>query len=107
MVSRCSAATRLGRAAQVRVHVGKELAKALRPELEALVAANDDPPEAPFSPEAPAAARRAAKNKGLSYLSMLGDADVTADLLQRFKHAQNMTDQVGVLLLSDKAVHFS
>ena len=79
------------------MHVGKELAHALRPELEAVVTANEDPPGTAFSPEAPAAARRAAKNKALSYLSMLGDAGVTADLLKRFKGAENMTDQIAVL----------
>ena len=95
----------LRQAAQVRAHVGRELAKALRPELEAVVATNDDPPGMPFSPEAPAAARRAAKNKGLSYLAMLDDADVIADLLKRFKGAENMTDQVAVLLCTTQAVH--
>ena len=79
------------------MHVGKELARALRPELEALVAANEDPPGEPFTPEAPATARRAAKNKALGYLSMLGDAGVTADLLKRFKHAENMTNQIAAL----------
>jgi len=79
------------------VHVGKELACALRPELEALVAANEDPPGEPYTPEAPATARRAAKNKALGYLSMLGDAGVTADLLNRFKHAENMTNQIAAL----------
>lgn len=82
---------------QVRVHVGKELARALRPELEAVVAANDDPPGVAFSPEAAPAARRAVKNKALNYLSMLGDASVTMDLLKRYKDAENMTDQMAIL----------
>ncbi len=82
---------------QVRVHVGKELARALQPELQAVVAANEDSPGEAYSPEAPAAARRAAKNKALSYLSMLGDAAITANLLHRFQTAQNMTDQIAVL----------
>ena len=83
--------------AQVRVHISKELARALQPELEAVVAANEDPPGEAYSPEAPAAARRAAKNKALSYLSMLGDATIMASLLRRFQTAQNMTDQIAVL----------
>ncbi|KAI8468066.1 MAG: hypothetical protein J3K34DRAFT_523265 [Monoraphidium minutum] len=68
---------------QVRHYVNKRIAAALRPELEALVAANDDAPGAPFVFNASASARRAAKNKALGLLSTLGDAGVEADLLRR------------------------
>ena len=43
------------------------------------------------------AAKRAVKNKSLSYLSALKDAKVTADLLQRARAATNMTDQIAAL----------
>ena len=93
----CHVCSKTRSSVQVRVRVGKELARALQPELEAVVAANEDPPGEAYSPEAPAAARRAAKNKALGYLSMLGDAAITADLLRRFQTAQNMTDQIAIL----------
>jgi aminopeptidase N len=63
--------------------VNARLASALRPELEALVAANDDDPAAPFVFDASSAARRAAKNKALGLLSFLEDEAVTANLLKR------------------------
>ncbi len=43
------------------------------------------------------AAKRALKNKSLSYLSALKDAKVTADLLRRARGATNMTDQIAAL----------
>jgi aminopeptidase N len=82
---------------RVRAFVNKQLAARLRPELEALVAANDDAPGAPFVFDAAASARRAAKNKALALLSTLGDESVTEQLLRRFRAATNMTDRISAL----------
>lgn len=49
----------------MRTYVQKELSQRLRPQLEAALAANDDPAGKPFSPDAASAARRAMKNKAL------------------------------------------
>lgn len=84
-------------ASQVRSYVNKQIAQRLRPELEALVAANDSPPGEPFAFNAAAAARRAAKNKALALLSTLGDAAVEQQLLGRFRGATNMTDRISAL----------
>ena len=83
----------------VRHYVNQQLAQRLRPELEALVKANDDPPGAEFVFDAPSAARRALKNKALALLSCLPGppAEVTADLLARFRGATNMTDRISAL----------
>jgi aminopeptidase N len=68
----------------VRHYVNKQIAARLRPELEALVAANDAPPGEAFVFDAASAARRAVKNKALGLLSTLGDAGVEAQLLRRW-----------------------
>jgi len=83
----------------VRHYVNAQLAQRLRPELEALVAANDDAPGTDYVFDAPSAARRALKNKALGLLSCLPGPppEVTADLLARFRGATNMTDRIGAL----------
>ncbi len=68
---------------QVRKYVNKQLAQRLRPELTALVSANDAAPGATYVPDAANAAQRAIKNKALGLLSYLGDQGVTNDLLSR------------------------
>lgn len=68
---------------QVRSYINKQIAARLRPELEALVAANDSAPGEPFVFNADAAARRAIKNKALGALSFLGDKDIEEQLLRR------------------------
>jgi aminopeptidase N len=68
---------------KVRHYINKAIAAALRPELEALVKANDAPPGAPFVFDAANSARRAAKNKALALLSCLEDEAVEKDLLKR------------------------
>lgn len=81
----------------MRVHAVQELAKALRPQFEAVVAANDDAPGQPYSPDAQSAARRAVKSKALAYLSSLGESEVALDILARFRKAENMTDKISCL----------
>lgn len=81
----------------VRKGVVKALASSARAELEAAVAANDDAPTVPYSPDFKAAARRALKNKALAYLAALDDAGVRADLAARAARATNMTDRVAAL----------
>jgi aminopeptidase N len=51
----------------------------------------------PYKFNAQACARRAIKNKALALLSTLHDTGITANLLQRFREATNMTDQVRTL----------
>ena len=91
----------------VRRRVVRELAAASRPALEAAVAANDDAADVPYSPEFAGAARRAIKNKALSFLAALhseragvdaeGAAAFRAELLKRARDASNMTDRVAAL----------
>ena len=91
----------------VRRRVVRELAAASRPALEAAVKANDDAADVPYSPEFASAARRAIKNKALSFLAALhserAGADATeaatfrAELLRRSRDATNMTDRVAAL----------
>ncbi|PNW83978.1 hypothetical protein CHLRE_04g213250v5 [Chlamydomonas reinhardtii] len=81
----------------VRMYVVRQLAAALRPELEAAVKANDDPAGTPYAFTAAACARRALKNRALALLSTLEDPTITAMLLRRFKEASNMTDEISAL----------
>lgn len=91
----------------VRRRVVRELAAASRPALEATIKANDDSADVPYSPEFASAARRAIKNKALSFLAALhseragADADAAAafraELLKRARDATNMTDRVAAL----------
>jgi aminopeptidase N len=83
----------------VRHYVNEQLAQRLRPELEALVKVNDDPPGSEYVFDAPSAARRALKNKALGLLSCLPGPpqEVAADLLARFRGATNMTDRISTL----------
>lgn len=88
---------------QVRDFVTRQLAQQLRPELEAAVNANDSAPGEAYEFNAAACARRALKNKALGYLASLGDPAVTASLLQRFREATNMTDEISALASLDRA----
>ncbi|KAL4441019.1 hypothetical protein ABPG77_010450 [Micractinium sp. CCAP 211/92] len=88
---------------QVRDYVTKELAQQLRPELEAAVKENDSAPGEAYEFNAAACARRALKNKALGYLASLGDPAVTSSLLQRFREATNMTDEINALAALDRA----
>ena len=81
----------------VRKYVVSQLAARLRPELEAVVKANDVAPGEPYSPDFASAAKRALKNKALAYLAALGDPKVTADLLRRSREATNMTDRTAAV----------
>lgn len=81
----------------VRLFVVKQLAARLRPELEAVLKANDDAPGAEYTFDAASAARRAIKNKALVILSTLEDPDITKECLKRFREATNMTDQFSAL----------
>ena len=87
----------------VRSYVVKELAKKLRPELEAALAANDDAAGTPYEFNAAACARRALKNKALGYLASLKEESVTEELLRRFREAANMTDEISALAALDLA----
>ncbi|MEW5309288.1 MAG: hypothetical protein WDW38_001184 [Sanguina aurantia] len=81
----------------VRMAVSTSLAARLRPELEAIVKASDSQPGDEFVFDAPSAGKRSIKNKALTMLSSLEDPTITAMLLQRFREATNMTDQIAAL----------
>ncbi|GLC52687.1 hypothetical protein PLESTB_000657300 [Pleodorina starrii] len=81
----------------VRMYVVKQLALQLRPELETLVKSNDDPAGEPYHFNAAACARRAIKNRCLAMLSSLEEPEITSMLLDRFKAATNMTDEIAAL----------
>ena len=78
----------------VRRGVVRALARALRPRLEAALAANTAPR---YSAEPPARAARALKNIALAYLASLEEPAVADEALRRFKAADNMTDQLAAL----------
>eukprot|EP00760_Papus_ankaliazontas_P017971 PhM_4_TR17409/c0_g1_i2/m.69948/K01256/pepN; aminopeptidase N len=72
------------------------IAKALRSELEAIVAsAPAEEPEYVFS--CSEVARRAIINKAYGYLSRLHDVAVEKQLLDRMRKAKNMTDEIAAL----------
>jgi aminopeptidase N len=77
-----------------RVFVVKALAAALRSEFESTLAANT---AAEYSNEPEARAQRTLKNMCLGFLSYLEDPLVDVDALERYKAADNMTDQVASL----------
>ncbi|KAG2426781.1 hypothetical protein HXX76_012837 [Chlamydomonas incerta] len=77
--------------------LSRALAGALRPELQAAVKDNSDPPEQPYRYAAAACARRALKNRALALLSTLEDPAITAELASRFRAATNMTDEIAAL----------
>ncbi|KAK9785425.1 hypothetical protein WJX73_000376 [Symbiochloris irregularis] len=82
---------------EVRKYVVKELAQQLRPDLEAAVKRNDLPASEEYSPDAAQAAKRVLKNKCLGFLAALGEPAVYSMLLQRFRDASNMTDEIAAL----------
>ena len=77
--------------------VVKQLAAQLQPDLEAAVKRSDSPPGEAYSPDAKSAARRMIKNTALGYLAKLGEPDIRAALLRRFREASNMTDQMAAM----------
>ena len=87
---------------EVRQFIVRELALKLRPELEATVKANDDPPGTAYEFNATACARRALKNMALGYLAALKEDSITSDLVQRFKNASSMTDEFAALSALDR-----
>jgi aminopeptidase N len=82
---------------QVRQYVYQQLARQLRPELEAVIAANDVPPGTPYAFNAAESGRRSARNMAESILGSLPEPDVQERLLTRFREATNMTDRMAAL----------
>ena len=77
------------------------IAGTLRDQLRAIHDANRT--NAPYSPDAASAGRRALKNLALSYLSVLQDAPDRALAGQQFRDADNMTDRMAALVaLNDR-----
>jgi aminopeptidase N len=84
----------------VAIHQAREalrgaIARSLRGELQVIYDANRS--NAPFSPDAASAGRRALKNLALSYLSVLDDDACRALAGQQFRDADNMTDRMAAL----------
>ena len=91
--------------AAARAFLVEGLARALRPQLEGAIARADaeiaagEARSGGYSPEAPAVARRALRNKALGYLACLrgpGEAPL-AELARRHAAASNMTDSIATL----------
>ncbi|NQV60172.1 MAG: aminopeptidase N [Alphaproteobacteria bacterium] len=84
----------------VAIHQAREalrgaIGRALRVDFQAIYDANRS--NAPYSPDAAAAGRRALKNLALSYLSVLDDDSCRALAGQQFRAADNMTDRMAAL----------
>ena len=84
----------------VAIHQAREalrgaIGRALRVDFQAIYDANRS--NAPYSPDAAAAGRRALKNLALSYLSVLDDDSCRALAGQQFRDADNMTDRMAAL----------
>ena len=73
----------------------KAIARTLRDDLLAIYDANRS--NAPYSPDAPSAGRRALKNLALSYLSELEDERCRDLAVHQFRDADNMTDRIAAL----------
>jgi aminopeptidase N len=81
---------------EVIVHIGKAIARALRPTLEAIIRAVPAAAE-PYAFNAAAVAKRALVNRAFLLLAQLGDAGVEAQTMQRLQTASNMTDEAAML----------
>jgi aminopeptidase N len=82
------------------IHIARELlrqqiAEGLRDELLALYL--DNRSNAPFSPDAEGAGRRALKNMALGYLSLLDEDELQALAVTQYRDADNMTDRMAAL----------
>ena len=73
----------------------RQIAEGLRDELLALY--RDNRSNAPFSPDAEGAGRRALKNMALGYLSLLDDEELQALAVAQYHDADNMTDRMAAL----------
>jgi aminopeptidase N len=88
---------------KIRSFIVKEIANQLRPDLEATIAENEDAPGTPYQFSAEACARRALKNRAVTYLASLKDNTITESIFKRFKEATNMTDEISALAALDIA----
>jgi aminopeptidase N len=79
----------------VRVHVRRELARALRAELLRKYESMAVP--GPYSPDAKSAGKRALRNLALGYLMELEEPDIRALCARQFDAADNMTDRMAAL----------
>lgn len=88
---------------KIRSFIVKEIGSQLRPDLEAVIAENEDAPGKPYHFSAEACARRALKNRAMTYLASLKDDSITESIFKRFKEATNMTDEISALAALDIA----
>jgi aminopeptidase N len=87
---------------EARETLRRAIAERLKGDLSATYYANRS--NAPFSPDAEAAARRAVKNMALAYLGLLDDADCRDLARAQYDAADNMTDRMAALwTLNDRA----
>uniref|UniRef100_A0A7S3VSY4 Aminopeptidase N n=2 Tax=Dunaliella tertiolecta TaxID=3047 RepID=A0A7S3VSY4_DUNTE len=82
---------------EVRSYVLRELAARMRPDLEAILKETDSAPGDAYVFNAKECARRTLKQKAINMLSTLEEPSIVDMILQRFREATNMTDQVGAL----------
>ena len=93
-------AEQVDRADPVAIHAARKalrtaIARTLRDDLLSIYDANRS--NAPYSPDAASAGRRALKNLALSYLSELDDERCRDLAAQQFRDADNMTDRMAAL----------
>eukprot|EP00238_Polyblepharides_amylifera_P007306 CAMPEP_0196584206 /NCGR_PEP_ID=MMETSP1081-20130531/46178_1 /TAXON_ID=36882 /ORGANISM="Pyramimonas amylifera, Strain CCMP720" /LENGTH=882 /DNA_ID=CAMNT_0041905339 /DNA_START=243 /DNA_END=2891 /DNA_ORIENTATION=- len=79
---------------EVRQFVLKKLSAGLKSELSAALVANS---ASEYKNDYTSCAARSLKNLALAYLVKLDDDEITAEAVQRYKSADNMTDQIAAL----------
>jgi len=84
---------------ECRAAAGRHVARALRPELEAVVTSRAPAPGEKYSPDHASKARRALRTTALAYLAKLAGEDPALDALleECYRSADNMTAQLGAL----------
>src|SRR5690606_13232886 len=94
-LSECLETVRPERVHAVRRSARRQLARALRADLEQAYEAHTD--AGPYANDARAIGRRMLKNAALSYLATLGDAPALARCAAQYRGANNMTDRIAAL----------
>lgn len=77
--------------------MGKQLAKQLRPQLQAVVKRLDSALNGEYTPDAESSAKRTLKNKALQILAATGEKEILENILKRSREATNMTDQAAAV----------
>lgn len=81
----------------VRRFAHRDIATHLQSTLKAALAANELPPNTPYSPSRDQSGKRALKNTSLRYLACLDLPGIRTECAKRYSEAQNMTDALAAL----------